>query len=106
MSAPAGAVNAWKCDKCGQLTVARHVDEGVTPMFLACRASGDLEGCDGQAVSSGYPAAPIPDRILTRLEWEWYKPGVMERMGMSLAMQDHISRGGLALRRITIEEEK
>lgn len=100
MSQPAGAVNAWKCDVCGGLTVARHADEGVTPMFLACRASGDVEGCGGTAVSSGYPSAPIPERIMERLEWEWYKPGVLERLAMSSEMQEHINRGGLALRRL------
>lgn len=100
MSQPVGAVNAWKCNKCGRLTVARHADAGVTPMFLACRASGDVMDCGGQAVSSGYPSEPVPDRILDRLEWEWYRPDSAELRTFGLDMQDHIRRGGLALRRI------
>lgn len=100
MSAPAGAINAWKCEKCGQLTVARHADEGVTPMFLACRASGNVEDCGGRAVSSGYPSEPIPYRILNRLEWEWYKPTLIELQAMEPEMRRHIMQGGLALRRI------
>ena len=100
MSAPVGAINAWKCDKCGGLTVARHAGEGVTPMFLACRASGNVEDCGGQGVSSGYPTDPVPQRILDRLEWEWYRPGGDELRSMNPQMQDHIQKGGLALRRI------
>lgn len=74
-------------------------------MFLACRASGNVADCGGTAVSSGYPSAPIPEHIMERLGWEWYRPGVLERLAMSSEMQDHISRGGLALRALGIREE-
>lgn len=100
MSAPAGAINAWKCDKCGRLTVARHADEGVTPMFLACRASGNVEDCGGQAVSSGYPGAPVPDYIMEKLEWEWYAPDKDEYRSLDSAMRYHVDGGGLILRRL------
>ncbi len=37
MSATA-EVNGWTCDTCGETTYCVHVDDGVTPMFLACSA--------------------------------------------------------------------
>jgi hypothetical protein len=100
MSTPAGSINAWKCDTCGRLTVARHVDDGVTPMFLACRASGEVGTCDGRAVSAGYPPPPIPSHITDRLEWEWYTPSKRELRRLDVGMQDHVRNGGLVIRRI------
>lgn len=93
-----GAVNAWKCEACGRLTVAVHVDEGVTPMFLACRRT---EGCETLAVSAGYPDLPLPDHILDLVAWEWYRPEGRAYRRLSPGMQDHIDRGGLDLRPLT-----
>lgn len=95
---PAGAVNAWKCDRCGRLTVAVHIDEGVTPMFLACRAS---EGCEGRAISVGYPPPPVPEHVLKRLAFEWYRPSDRWARRQSPAMAEHIARGGLVIRELT-----
>lgn len=91
-------LNAYRCDKCGGNTVTLDVDEGVTPMFLGCRADGTETGCDGRAVSMGYPKGPAPAWAVP--QWEWYKPAPIEMRGMSPEMRDHIQRGGLALRRI------
>lgn len=97
---PAGAINAWKCEKCGGLTVARHADEGVTPMFLACRASGRVGDCDGQAESMFYPAPPVPESVLEQLKWEWYRPSKRAIRKLEPAMRYHVEGGGLLLRRI------
>jgi hypothetical protein len=95
---PAGAVNAWRCVACGGLTVAVHVDEGVTPMFLACRRT---DGCPGRAVSSGYPAPPVPDNVIDLLAWEWWKPTGRQYRRLSPEMRSHVDRGGLDLRPLT-----
>lgn len=36
--------NHYICEKCNQVTVARHDQEGVTPFMLKCRATKDCEG--------------------------------------------------------------
>lgn len=97
---PAGSVNAWKCDKCGRLTVARHVDDGVTPMFLACRASGRVGDCDGQGVSMMYPAPPVPESIMEQLAWEWYAPSKRAYWRLDDSLRHHVDGGGLLLRAI------
>ena len=61
-------VNAYKCPECGKVTVTIDVDPGVTPMLLACRRT---PGCEGMAVSSGYPATEPPAALLEHLDWEW-----------------------------------
>ena len=91
-------LNAYRCDDCGRYTVTIDRDEGVTPMFLGCRADGTEGGCKGRAVSLGYPKGPRPSWAVPA--WEWYKPGPIEMRGMSPEMRDHVQRGGLALRRI------
>ena len=98
----AGAINGYACDACGQLTIIRHVDEGVTPMFLACRAEGldpREATCKGQAVSLMYPPGDPPSPPT----WEWYKPSpeALKRMKRKdPAMYEHIRKGGLELRKI------
>lgn len=94
----AGSVNAWKCNDCGGLTVAVHVDAGVTPMFLGCRRT---EGCKGRAVSSMYPDPPLPDHVLDALAWEWYMPGDKELRKLDPATRDHCEQGGLVIRPLT-----
>ena len=92
---PAGAVNSWKCDECGRLTNAIHVDEGVTPMFLACRAT---PGCAGRAVSAGYPSPPVPPHVADNIGWEWYKPTERWARRKGPEMLKHVRSGGLAIR--------
>jgi hypothetical protein len=96
-----GDVNGYFCKECGEHTFVVHVDDGVTPMFLACRASGDVEACKGMGTSLMYPEPPIPDYVLDRVGWEWYRPDEAELRGMDEGMREHIERGGVALRPLT-----
>lgn len=96
-----GRINGWICDHCGLPTYAVHVDHGVTPMLLACRASGRLNDCPGMAVSMGYPAPKPPADVVHNTLWEWYRPAEIELAKMSTGMQDHVRNGGLAIREIT-----
>lgn len=57
---PPSGLNAYKCEACGRVIVTRHHDLGVTPMFLACRATAN---CPGQMVSSMYPQGPLPPEL-------------------------------------------
>jgi hypothetical protein len=92
-------LNAYRCDDCGRYTVTIDRDEGVTPMFLGCRADGTEDyACGGRAVSLGYPKGPRPSWAVPA--WEWYKPDAAELARMSPEMRDHVQRGGLALRKI------
>jgi hypothetical protein len=96
MSAPAGAKNAWHCGECGRFTVAVHVDEGVTPFVIGCRAT---PGCQGLARSIFYPPEPWPSWA-PEAEWEWYRPTPSERQGLAPEVREHVREGGLLLRRI------
>lgn len=93
-----GEVNGWRCDRCGHHTYCVHVDDGVTPMFLGCRATA---GCKGTGISIMYPPPPIPQHVLEAVEWEWFKPSDKAVRRMDSAMRDHIEKGGLELRRLT-----
>lgn len=88
-------VNGYHCSTCDGITLTYHLDRGVTPMFLACRATPD---CDGQAVSLMYPDPPLPEHIASQPRYAWYKPGPDEYADLSDAMRDHVDRGGLCLR--------
>lgn len=89
-----GRENAYRCDDCGKFTTTIDVDEGVTPMFLGCRAT---PGCKGRAVSSCYPEGPRPAHIPPPA-FEWYRPTPKQARRMGREMADHVARGGLALR--------
>lgn len=94
---PAGSINAWKCPTCRGLTVAVHVDQGVTPMFLACRAT---PRCQGRAVSAGYPSAPIPPSILAAVGFEWRAASMTELKRYrreNPPMYEHCRAGGLVI---------
>jgi hypothetical protein len=95
-------INGWRCKECGAVTYAVHVDDGVTPMFLACRASGSVEeGCHGQGVSLMYPVPPAPAHVVEAVGWEWYQPTGRELRNLDANMRDHVERGGLMLRPLT-----
>lgn len=105
-----GDINGWQCkgtktdlDKggCGSVTYAIHVDEGVTPMFLACRAT---EGCRGMAVSLMYPDPPAPRSVLEAVAWEWFKPdaaALRKLRRKNPALAEHVDMGGLDIRELT-----
>lgn len=99
--APAGARNAYLCRVCERYTVVVHVDAGVTPMFLGCRASGIAPGepgsCPGTASSTNYQPEPWPEadrggRPIPEATWEWYAADEAERLGLE----------SLSLRRIEV----
>lgn len=94
---PAGSINGWRCPA-GHVTCAVHVDEGVTPMFLACRT----EGCDERATSMMYPALVLgEDGQPAPIVWEWYRPTAKQARRMDRkapGMAEHVRRGGLAIR--------
>lgn len=102
-----GDINGWRCEgsnkvaSCGGVTYAIHVDEGVTPMFLGCRAT---ENCKGTAVSLMYPPPPAPQHVLEAVAWEWYKPdaAALRRLHRkNPALAEHVELGGLNLRELT-----
>lgn len=96
----AGAINVYHCPDCDGYMAIEHVEEGVTPMFLACRVKGDLKDpandCEGMMVSMMYPAKPWP--IELEPGWEWFRPTGQAFEMLSPEMRDHIESGGLALR--------
>jgi hypothetical protein len=101
-----GRVNVWECKTTSpsELTVAVHVDDGVTPFSLACRARG-VDECGGTAYSWGYPdEVPIPEVVLRQLRWEWYLPKGEELAQIALhdsELLEHVRRGGLLIRPLT-----
>jgi hypothetical protein len=101
-----GEINGWICRVCTLPTYVVHVDHGVTPMFLACRATGNLEDCRGTAVSMMYPPPPYPDHVKSAVNFEWYKPDEREYRKLELDSIDHVDKGGLLLRPLTDEGRK
>jgi hypothetical protein len=98
-----GDWNPYKCKVCGGITMTRHVDDGVTPMYLGCRAMGEnpLTGqlkCEGTAVSGMYPNDPVPPSLRRLKVWEWYSPEASEFIKLNPYMRDHVEMGGLLLR--------
>jgi hypothetical protein len=108
-----GEINGWKCERtpepirkqfpdmeerpyCDAIMYAVHVDDGVTPMFLACRT----EGCGGMATSRMY-VVEVTDEVLDAIEHEWYRPSEDEMVALDRPMYDHVAQGGLMLRELT-----
>ena len=81
--------NIYTCKICGKYIVTIDMDEGVTPMFLNCRATRD---CHGTMVSHMYR---VPQNIDP--DWEWHKP--IDLSGLSPDMREHVELGGLCIRR-------
>ncbi|HEU4975273.1 MAG TPA: hypothetical protein VFT50_09305 [Baekduia sp.] len=100
-------INGWTCDACGQTTYVVHVDEGVTPMFLACRAEGvdpREATCKGMGQSLMYPRTAPPPHVLAAVAWEWYQPDAAELRALRQfepQTAEHVERGGLLLRKLT-----
>lgn len=102
--------NAYWCEDCHGYIVTVDIDEGVTPMFLACRVKGEPNApgndCKGTSRSMMYPAEPWPEKdgfghpIPTEPTWEWYAPGLDEANALSRDAFEHVQKGGLLLRRI------
>lgn len=117
--------NAYVCDDCHGVvtTVDRH--EGVTPMFLACRALGAPNApgnpCKGTSVSSMYELGMLRLRLAeldvpegelptewAQPSWEWYAASVTaikRMMRDDPGSAEYCHKGGLLLRRIEPDEE-
>lgn len=104
-------INVYVCEY-GCHTVTIDVDEGVTPMFIKCRAAPrpdrpiekrflDENGeCNGRATSSMYPPPPMPSWI-GKPTHEWYRP--TELSDLDPETREHVERGGLLLRKREVQ---
>jgi hypothetical protein len=87
----AGRYNAYGCQKCGKAYLTLDVDHGTTPMFGPCFAT---QGCDGRAVSMGYPEGDPPAEFGEPII-HWVKPTEAQLWNFSPELRDHVNRGGL-----------
>jgi hypothetical protein len=87
----AGRYNAYTCEKCGKAYLTLDVDPGTTPMFMACYAT---EGCDGEAVSAGYPEGEPPAHLGDPII-HWVRPTERQFEKLSGSLKQHVVRGGL-----------
>lgn len=99
--------NAYYCNECRGYIVTIDLDEGVTPMFLACRVAGEAghaNPCQGTMQSMMYPQPPWPETdgygtpIPTEPTWEWYSPDRNEYRRLDMQVKEHVDLGGLLLR--------
>lgn len=81
-------LNCYTCKECNYSIVTIDRDEGVTPMFLACR---NPKKCAGTMQSHGYRG------VIGTPTHEWRRPPRAERRKMSTAMQEYFRKGGLEL---------
>lgn len=91
-----GRKNIYRCAACGGETITVDVDDGTTPMLLACRASGDIGQCKGRAVSAMYEVDPDVEPA-----WEWYLPSLKNARRKGADVLAHVQLGGLLLRAIS-----
>ena len=89
-----GRTNYYYCNACGRHITTIDVDDGVTPMFIACWAT---KGCAGWMHSSMY-RLPAGIRKPNEVAWEWYRPRKRELSKMSPCTKQHVRDGGLLLR--------
>ena len=81
-------LNQYTCDTCGGTITTVDLHEGVTPMFLNCRAT---EGCAGRMVSRIYRVEGEPEP-----QFEWYKPDKPKKSD-----REYVELGGLLIRPVT-----
>jgi hypothetical protein len=96
-------INAYVCFNL-HITVTKNVDEGVTPMFIACPK------CFKQAISMMYNVNQS-----SKPTQQWYKPtrdeivaeakAVTKNFNVSFLdvfnnLQDHVSKGGLLMKEL------
>lgn len=102
-------VNAYTCGTCGQNTIIKHRDQGVTPMFLDCFH------CGNKAVSHMYKVPQDLEHQLVafkpkdKAEWKLYRkylksyyqnePEVDNKLldDMINASKLHIKKGGVIM---------
>lgn len=83
--------NGYLCETCGKGFLTLDLHEGVAPMFSPCFAT---EGCEGKAVSMGYPNGEPPAELGEPIIY-WYKPTPEEFRTLGTDLQYHVKRGGL-----------
>jgi hypothetical protein len=84
-----GRVNAYTCQRCGEVTWTVDVDDGVTPFMITCRT-----GCRLGDAHSAFYRVPADHPEPTH---EWYRPD--EEAGLRMD-ERHWKNGGLFLREI------
>lgn len=87
--------NAYTCSECGFTFVTVHVDDGVTPFGILCRAAND---CQGMATSHFYKLSPSV--LAIEPTFEWYKPTENDPKMEDPAVREHVRQGGVMLRSI------
>lgn len=113
---PKNRKNAYWCPDCHGYVVTIDLDEGVTPMFLACRVKGEPgspeNDCKGRMHSMMYPDEPWPEvdghltPIPTEPTWEWYKPTLKWARRKGPDVFEHVRKGGLMLRKLVTSETR
>jgi len=86
-----GEKNIYQCTDCCGVVVTIDRDEGVTPFMIDCKAT---KGCTGIMESHFYRC----DQMY-RAEFEWYRPGRLERLFLNRQTKEHFKMGGLILRK-------
>lgn len=87
-----GDVNRYTCTICGSTIWTILAAHGTTPAMMGCRK----ERCKGMMASAFYADQPGPEDAI---EYEWYRPARDERRRLSRAMKEHVSLGGLLIRK-------
>ena len=84
-------LNAYTCKTCGESIVTKDVDEGTTPMMLACRATEECEGTMESHMYRGVTGEP---------DFVWRKPSAKEYGEAGPDMRQHFDLGGLDIFRV------
>lgn len=82
-----GKVNAYKCQSCKHLIVAKDVDDGVTPFMIECRKCGE------DMYSAFYD---VRQDLSHDAEWRSEFPPDYDAEAQRIS-QDHKNNGGLFL---------
>lgn len=96
MSGFKGQKNIYVCRECRGHIVTVDLDEGVTPFLLPCK---ETLKCVGLMQSSMYR---VYDQEI-KADWEWYKPTMDERRKLNPFAQEHVTMGGLLLRKVNLQ---
>jgi hypothetical protein len=91
----AGAKNTYACGLCQGQIITVHVDHGVTPSAMSCRATPD---CNGIMYSTGYRRSDqdLPPQFV------WYRPEADEHgiFGDDAESNEHVRKGGLLIQSV------
>lgn len=100
----AGRYNAYICQTCDKAYLTLDIDHGTTPGTMQCFAT---EGCEGTAVSMGYPEGDPPEAFGPPII-HWVKPNKaqLDRIRtVKPSLYDYASRGGLICQATTATPE-